>query len=66
MCDSSDGNGVNREKEAQLQHAIGAFMQPPFFNDICIRIVTIDLINGHRNGTRPFFLSTLCAKFSLL
>lgn len=57
MCDSSDGGGVDREKEAQLQQAITAFMQPPFFNDICIRIVTIDLANGHRNGILySFFL----------
>ncbi|VDK82359.1 unnamed protein product [Litomosoides sigmodontis] len=67
MCDSSDGSSsaVSREKEAQLQHAISAFMQPPFFNDICIRIVTIDLINGHRNEEQVLANKFLLAFFSL-
>ncbi|KAL3994268.1 BTB/POZ domain family protein [Acanthocheilonema viteae] len=65
MCDSSDGNGMEREKEAQLQQAISAFMQPPFFNDICIRIVTIDLSNGHRNEEQVLANKFLLAFFSL-
>uniref|UniRef100_A0A1I7VR68 BTB domain-containing protein n=1 Tax=Loa loa TaxID=7209 RepID=A0A1I7VR68_LOALO len=65
MCDSSDGSGLDREKEAQLQQAISAFMQPPFFNDICIRIVTIDLTNGHRNEEQVLGNKFLLAFFSL-
>ncbi|MCP9261656.1 hypothetical protein DINM_004996 [Dirofilaria immitis] len=65
MCDSSDGSGLNGEKEAQLQQAITAFMQPPFFNDICIRIVTIDLARQHRNEEQILANKFLLAFFSL-
>ncbi|VDK76812.1 unnamed protein product [Onchocerca ochengi] len=66
MCDSSDGNiGLNREKEIQLQQAITAFMQPPFFNDICIRIVTIDLTSGFRNEEHVLANKFLLSFFSL-
>ncbi|VIO93503.1 Zinc finger, C2H2 type family protein [Brugia malayi] len=65
MCDSSDGNGLDREKDAQFQQAVTAFMQPPFFNDICIRIVTIDLANGYRNEEQILANKFLLAFFSL-
>ncbi|VDM95565.1 unnamed protein product [Thelazia callipaeda] len=65
ICDSSDGMALNLEKEAQLQQAITAFMQPPFFNDICIRIVTIDLINGLRSEEQVLANKFLLAFFSL-
>ncbi|EJW70432.1 hypothetical protein WUBG_18661, partial [Wuchereria bancrofti] len=65
MCDSSDGNGLNREKDAQFQQAVTAFMQPPFFNDICIRIVTIDLTSGYRNEEQVLANKFLLAFFSL-
>uniref|UniRef100_A0A0R3RP52 BTB domain-containing protein n=1 Tax=Elaeophora elaphi TaxID=1147741 RepID=A0A0R3RP52_9BILA len=65
MCDSSDGSGLDRGKEAQLQQAICAFMQPPFFNDICIRIVTIDLTSGHRNEEQVLANKFLLSFFSL-
>ncbi|OZC11973.1 zinc finger, C2H2 type [Onchocerca flexuosa] len=66
MCDSSDGSiGLNREKEIQLQQAITAFMQPPFFNDICIRIVTFDLTSGNRNEEHILANKFLLSFFSL-
>lgn len=50
MCDSSDGSGLDVAKGVRLQHAISAYMQPPFFNDICVRIITTDLTTGLREG----------------
>uniref|UniRef100_A0A915PTB3 C2H2-type domain-containing protein n=1 Tax=Setaria digitata TaxID=48799 RepID=A0A915PTB3_9BILA len=64
MCDSSDGSNFDREKEAQLQTNT-SFMQPPFFNDICIRIVTIDLASGLRNEEQILANKFLLAFFSL-
>lgn len=67
MCDenSNCGNEWNGEKDVRLQQAIANFMQPPYFNDICVCIVTTNLANGYRNEEKVLANKFLLTFFSL-